>query len=238
MKVLIVGASGMIGGEALLQCLANPQVSSVVAFVRRELPSDVSNNPKLKSVIVKDFSKWPEDLLLAHADAVGMIWAMGSYSGDVKADLEYPFAFQEAMVRVLKPTGRQFNYVQLSGKFVRQDQETKLWWGNEPRKIKGQLETKTLELAKSHPDVWKAFVLKPGGVVPKTMFGSGFLGIVTSLGTVMGENWSVHIEELGAFMMYLALDGQGEEPLLLNARIVRRGRELLELRKKTESSAN
>lgn len=74
MKVLIVGASGMIGGEALLQCLANPQVSSVVAFVRRELPSDVSNNAKLKSVIVKDFSKWPEDLLLAHADAVGMIW--------------------------------------------------------------------------------------------------------------------------------------------------------------------
>lgn len=63
---------------------------------------------------------------------------MGSYSGDVKADLEYPFAFQEAMVRVLKPTGRQFNYVQLSGKFVRQDQDTKLWWGNEPRKIKVQ----------------------------------------------------------------------------------------------------
>lgn len=154
MKVLIVGASGMIGGEALLQCLANPQISSVVAFVRRELPSDVSSSPKLKSVIVKDFSKWPEDLLLAHADAVGMIWyvlrrtslpvtypltryrAMGSYGGDVQADLEYPFAFQEAMVRVLKPTGRQFNYVQLSGKFVWQDQETQLWWGNVPRKIK------------------------------------------------------------------------------------------------------
>ncbi|RMJ18263.1 hypothetical protein CDV36_002099 [Fusarium kuroshium] len=238
MKVLIVGASGMIGGEALLQCLANPQISSVVAFVRRELPSDVSNNPKLKSVIIKDFSQWPKDLLLTHADAVGMIWAMGSYGGDVQADLEYPFAFQEAMVRVLKPTGRQFNYVQLSGKFVRQDQETPLWWGNVPRKIKGKLETQTLELAKAHADVWKAFVLKPGGVVPRTMFGSGFLGIVTSLGTVMGENWSVSIQELGAFMMYLAVDGQGEEPLLLNARIVRRGRELLELQKKTESSAN
>ncbi|KAI8714098.1 hypothetical protein NCS52_01129100 [Fusarium sp. LHS14.1] len=238
MKVLIVGASGMIGGEALLQCLANPQITTVVAFVRRELPSDLSNNPKLKSVIVKDFSKWPGDLLLAHADAVGMIWAMGSYGGDVQADLEYPFAFQEAMVRVLKPTGRQFNYVQLSGKFVWQDQDTQLWWGSGPRKIKGKLETMTLELAESHPDVWKAFVLKPGGVVPKTWFGSGFLGIVTSLGAVMGENWSVHIEELGAFMMYLALDGQGEEPLLLNDRIVRRGRELLELQKKTESSAN
>ncbi|KAJ4328405.1 hypothetical protein N0V84_001088 [Fusarium piperis] len=166
-----------------------------------------------------------------------MIWAMGSYNGDVLADLEYPYAFQEAMVRVLKPTGRQFNYVQLSGKFVRQDQDTKLWWGNEPRKIKGKLETKTLELAKSHLDVWKAFVLKPGGVIPRTMFGSGLIGVLTSMGTVMGENWSVHIQELGAFMMYLALDGQGEEPLLLNARIVRRGRELLEQQKKTESSA-
>ncbi|KAM0424197.1 hypothetical protein ACHAPT_010568 [Fusarium lateritium] len=237
MKVLIVGASGMIGGEALLQCLTNPQITSVVAFVRRDLPSDVSNNPKLKSVIIKDFSTWPEDLLLAHSDAVGMIWAMGSYNGDVLADLEYPFAFQEAMVRVLKPTGRQFKYVQLSGKFVRQDQDESLWWGNKPRKIKGKLETKTLELAESNPAVWKAFVLKPGGVVPRSMFGTGLLGVFTTMGACMGENWSVRIEELGAYMMYLATDGQGEEPLILNARIVRRGRELLELQKKAESTA-
>lgn len=74
MKVLIVGASGMVGGEALAQCLAHPNISKVVAFVRRHLHADVSNHQKLESIIIKDFAAWPEDVLQAHADAAGMVW--------------------------------------------------------------------------------------------------------------------------------------------------------------------
>lgn len=74
MKILIVGASGMIGGEALIQCLAHPRITNVVAFVRRDLPADVSGHPKLECVLVKDFAIWPEDVLQAHADAAAMIW--------------------------------------------------------------------------------------------------------------------------------------------------------------------
>jgi nucleoside-diphosphate-sugar epimerase len=74
MKVLITGASGMIGGEALVQCLDSPKVSQVVAFVRRNLPADDTQNAKLKCVTIKDFSKWPQDVLKQHADASGMIW--------------------------------------------------------------------------------------------------------------------------------------------------------------------
>lgn len=74
MKVLFVGASGMIGGDVLVQCLANPRISSVVAFVRRDLPTDVSSHPKLQSVIIKDFASWPFDILQAHEDAAAMVW--------------------------------------------------------------------------------------------------------------------------------------------------------------------
>ncbi|KAF7553548.1 hypothetical protein G7Z17_g3568 [Cylindrodendrum hubeiense] len=239
MKVLIVGASGMIGGEILLQCLTHPSISTVVAFVRRELPAAVSENPKLQCVVIKDFSVWPEELLQAHTDAAGMIWAMGSYNGSVTADLEYPSAFQENMAQVLEknPTGSQFRFVQLSGKFVRQNQEQKLWFLEKPRKIKGLLETKTLEVAKSHAAIWKGFIVKPGGVVAKTIMGNGVVGVMTSMGAAMGENWSVRIDELGAFMTYLAIDGEGEDPLIENARIVRRGRELLKLQKKASESS-
>ena len=54
------------------------------------------------------------------------------------------------------------------------------------------------------------------------------MGVLTSLGSGLGENWSVKIQELGAFMAFLAIDGAGEEPLIENARIVRRGRDLWE----------
>lgn len=74
MKVLFLGATGSIGGEALRQCLAHPKITSVVAFVRRQLPADVRDNPKVQTVMVKDFAVWPEDVLLPHVDAAAMVW--------------------------------------------------------------------------------------------------------------------------------------------------------------------
>ncbi|KAH7143536.1 hypothetical protein EDB81DRAFT_842792 [Dactylonectria macrodidyma] len=232
MKVLIVGASGMIGGEALIQCLDHPSISSVVAFVRRDLPANIHHHPKLQVVLIKDFAKWPKDVLQAHADAAGMIWAMGSYNGSITADLEYPLAFLEAMAPVLKtqPNRPLFRCVHLSGKFVRQDQEQKLWFMEKPRKMKGVLETKALTFAESHAATWQTFIVKPGGVVPKKLLDGGVLGVATGMGALMGENWSVRIDELGAFMTYLAINGEGEEPITENWRIVRKGRELLKSR--------
>ena len=68
---------------------------------------------------------------------------MGSYNGSVEADLEYPLAFMENMARVLEETrpvaaeGRPpFQYVQLSGMFVRRDQDSRLWVNEKTRKLK------------------------------------------------------------------------------------------------------
>lgn len=63
---------------------------------------------------------------------------MGSYKGSVTVDLEYGLAFIEAMGRVLEaqPPAAPFRYVQLSGMFVRQDQDARLWFLSYPRKLK------------------------------------------------------------------------------------------------------
>ncbi|KAI0532640.1 hypothetical protein GGR58DRAFT_517562 [Xylaria digitata] len=223
MKVLLTGASGSIGGECLTQCLSHPGISTVVAFVRRDLPADLSSHPKLKYVLIKDFSQWPEDVLQAHADAAGIIWAMGSYKGSQTADLEYPLAFLESMERVLKtkPTRPRFRYVHLGGMFTRHDQEKKLWLLEYPRKIRGLGEAKALEFGDAHQDTWRIFVVRPGGVATKEMIGS------RTVASILGENWCVRIEELGAFTAHLATDGEGETSVIENARIARKGRELL-----------
>jgi hypothetical protein len=63
---------------------------------------------------------------------------MGTYKGSLTADLEYPVTFIESMGRVLetKHSGAPFRFVNLGGKFVRQDQEKRLWFLEKPRKIK------------------------------------------------------------------------------------------------------
>lgn len=63
---------------------------------------------------------------------------MGTYKGSITADLEYPVTFIESMGRVLetKHHGAPFRFVDLSGKFVRRDQEKRLWFLEKPRKMK------------------------------------------------------------------------------------------------------
>lgn len=62
----------------------------------------------------------------------------------------------------------------------------------------------------------------------KKMMASG-AGVIEFL---MGENWTVRLEELGAFMVQLAIDAEGEKPIIENAQIVKRGRKLLESKAK------
>jgi hypothetical protein len=44
---------------------------------------------------------------------------------------------------------------------------------------------------------------------------------------VMGKNWVVRDDELGAFMADLAIRGGEKDTIILNSRIVERGRGLL-----------
>ncbi|KAF0637435.1 hypothetical protein FPSE5266_05513 [Fusarium pseudograminearum] len=227
MKILFIGASGSIGGEALRQCLAHPQVTSIVCFVRRPLPSDVSDNPKLQSVMIKDFSVWPEDVLLPHVDAAAMICAMGSYRGNVRVDMEYPLAFQSAFAPLLEkqPKRPRFRFIHLSGKFVIQDQDAKLWVNDYPRKLKGLCEVRSRELAEEHASVWRALVLRPGGVVTQKMMIPGLIARA-----ILGNDWVVLNPELGAYFTYLAISEESEPEgtfLIENRRIVEGGRKFL-----------
>ncbi|MGI8580589.1 MAG: hypothetical protein ACR2KX_00205 [Chitinophagaceae bacterium] len=51
-KIIITGATGMVGEGVLIECLAHPQVSGVLSVSRK--PNEMSH-PKLKEYIVPDF---------------------------------------------------------------------------------------------------------------------------------------------------------------------------------------
>ena len=161
MKILFTGATGAIGSGVLEQCLAHPEITSFVAFSRRELPSEVSSNPKLQVVIIKDFADWPQDVLESHGDAAAMVWyvsstrygdlrpsnrgrcrMMGAYKVDQAVHVDYPLAFQKAFLKVLEshPERPRFRDIHLSGRFVEQDQEKSLWFLSAQRKMKVSLQ--------------------------------------------------------------------------------------------------
>ncbi|GAW26857.1 putative nucleoside-diphosphate-sugar epimerase, putative [Rosellinia necatrix] len=154
---------------------------------------------------------------------------MGSYNGSRDADLDYPLAFLQSMERMLrtKPARPPFRHVHLGGMFTCKDQDAKLWLLEGPRKLRGLAEARVIEFAGAHDSTWRAFVIRPGGVATERMTGS------RTAVALMGQNWGIRVEELGAFMTYLVVDGAEEDSLIEHLRIVEKGKELRRLQKGT-----
>ena len=78
-RLVIVGATGMVGGYALRYALENPAVGSVTAIGRRKLGI---SHPKLKEVLHQDFA----DCSALAETLVGQgaaIFCLGTYTGSV-----------------------------------------------------------------------------------------------------------------------------------------------------------
>ena len=73
MKIILTGSTGFIGGEVLAQCLKNPAITSAVVLSRRELSKEISD-PKLKVIIMKSFTQYPDSVLKELAGADVCIW--------------------------------------------------------------------------------------------------------------------------------------------------------------------
>lgn len=60
---------------------------------------------------------------------------MGTYNWDSVVELEYPEAFQEALLQVLD-VKETFTYVYLGGAFTESDQEKTLWFYSGGRRVR------------------------------------------------------------------------------------------------------
>lgn len=74
MEVIVTGATGFIGGEVVKKCIAHPSIDSVLVLSRKEIPANLSDSKKVKVILHKDFSEYPESLLEELSGAVGCVW--------------------------------------------------------------------------------------------------------------------------------------------------------------------
>jgi nucleoside-diphosphate-sugar epimerase len=73
MKVILLGSTGFIGKEVLDWCLKNPDITSLIALSRRDLPGEAAN-PKLTVVIIEDFKLYPDSVLEQLKGADACVW--------------------------------------------------------------------------------------------------------------------------------------------------------------------
>ena len=140
MKVILTGATGMVGEGVLLECLENPAVSRVMSVSRR---SCGHAHPKLSECLVPDFrelgaveqqlSGFDACFYCAGVSSVGMSEA--DYS---KVTFETPLAFAQALLR-LNPG---MVLVHISGSHTDGTEQGKVMWA----RVKGKAENALAKL--------------------------------------------------------------------------------------------
>ena len=127
------------GFAAYLAALADPSVSSVTLLLRREVPSwaNLPSNAseKSKTIVVKDFAQYPEDVISQIADHDGCVWALGksaqglSEEEYMKIHVEYPLAAVEALKKAgVGSTKKPFSFVYVSGEGSDPSQTSMFMW--------------------------------------------------------------------------------------------------------------
>lgn len=75
MKLIVAGATGLVGTEIIHQSLQIREITSVIALARRPVKvQDGVDSSKLKSVIIKDYGEYSDEVKAEFSGADACIW--------------------------------------------------------------------------------------------------------------------------------------------------------------------
>ncbi len=154
MRVILFGASGMVGQGVLRECLASDKVESVLSVVRS---ASAHRSLKLKELMVSDFTNFDAvQSQLAGHDAC--FYCLGVSAGGMSESdyrkITYDYTLAAATVLARVNAGLTFVYV--SGQGTSDNGKGSMW-----ARVKGDTEQSLLKLPFK-----AAFMFRPGAIEP------------------------------------------------------------------------
>jgi len=216
MRLVIVGATGMVGGYALRYALENPAIASVTTIGRRKLGI---SHPKLKEVLHQDFA----DCSALAGTLVGQdaaIFCLGTYTGSVPEaefrtiTVDYPTEF----ARVLRLSSPDAAFSFLSGNGADPTGRSRIPFA----RYKGQAETALL--AARFP---RLYIFRPAYIYPvdprkEPNFSYRLLRAIYPFFRVVFPNQVIRADDLAGAMVDIVVREAGKSrSLVLENRDIR-----------------
>ena len=154
MKVLIFGATGMVGQGVLLECLRAPDVEVVTAIGRN---ATAMQDPKLREIVHKDLSSYAApERELAGFDACFFTLGVSS-AGMKEADYErLTYGLTMAAAETLSRLNPGMIFIYVSGAGTDSTEKGRIMWA----RVKGRTENALLRLP------LEAYMFRPGIIEP------------------------------------------------------------------------
>jgi len=156
MKVIITGATGMLGKGVLLECLEHKDISEILSISRVTTGLE---HPKLKELLHKDFLEFSSlNKELAGYDACYA--CMGVSAGEVSEEQYFKLTYDStmALAKELYGSNPEMTFVYISGQGTDSSEKGKTRWA----RVKGKTENDLLSIG-----FRKAYMFRPGGIIPK-----------------------------------------------------------------------
>jgi uncharacterized protein YbjT (DUF2867 family) len=205
-RLVLVGATGMVGGYALRYALEDPAVGGVTAIGRRTLGL---SHPKLKEVLHRDFADYSAlaETLTGHNAAV---FCLGTYTGAVpdaelrKITVDYTIEFARALRAKSPDAGFSF----LSGDGADPTGKSRMPYA----RYKGEAEKGLL--ATGFPRV---YIFRPAYIYPveprkEPNFSYRLLRWIYPAFRVLFPNQVIRADDLARIMVDAVLRGTAEPP--------------------------
>ena len=214
-RIVLVGATGMVGGYALSYALKNPGVASVTAIVRRKLGT---LHPKLREVPHSDFADCSSlSPVLSSQDAA--VFCLGAYTGAVsdaelrKITVNYTIEF----ARVLHGSSPNAAFSFLSGKGADPTEKSRAAFA----RYKGEAENALV--AASFPRV---YIFRPAYIYPvhprkEPNFGYRLLRALYPAFQLPFPNLVVRADDLARAMVDVSIEGAQRDCQVFEYRDIR-----------------
>jgi uncharacterized protein YbjT (DUF2867 family) len=154
MRVILFGATGMVGKGVLIECLEDPRVVAVLVVGRQ--PCDVTH-AKLRQMIRSDFFHWDdarEDL--KSYDACFFCLGVSSVGMDVSMYFHLTYDLTTAVAEALASVSPGITFCYVSGEGTDSTERGRSMWA----RVKGRTENELLRLLPN------AFAFRPGYIQP------------------------------------------------------------------------
>jgi len=156
MKVIITGATGMVGKGVLLECLDDNRINQVLLINRSPINM---NHPKIKEILHNDFTDFSaiQDEFKAY-DAV--YHCMGVSSAGISDETYYTLTYTitEALVETAYKANPKMLFTYVSGTGTDSTEKSSTLW----KRVKGK--TENLIFNKNFKD---AYAFRPGVILPE-----------------------------------------------------------------------
>ena len=154
-KVIITGATGMIGKGVLMECLDHVAIGEVLVIGRNPVGIE---HPKLKELIHKDFTDFsPVQVGLSGYDACFFCLGISAVGLKEEEYKKITYHYTLSLARTLLTLNPRSTFIYISGEGTDSTEKGRAMWA----RVKGKTENDLLVLGFS-----QAFMFRPGMIIP------------------------------------------------------------------------